>query len=122
MMWKIVKSKYGLVLVPSKELGDRLLCPFCAEPLVYHHFVCFERKVYPYRHCDIMLKCPTCEHAVIFGVSTVSEEDVKRLKASPLHNKVLDGEKAIEITKLFRPVNDDVRKVIDERMRTWGYW
>lgn len=120
--WEIRSTRWGLILLPTQRLASRLYCPFCAVPLVYHHFTCFERTTYPPRHCDVMLKCPICEHAIYFGVSQISEDDVKALKASPLHGKVLDGEKAVEITNMYLKVGREIIKIINERMRSWGYW
>lgn len=121
-MWKVIKNDvFGYIIVPSDDLASHLICPFCTSVLLYHQFVCFKRTVYPKLHCDIHFKCPKCGYFVTFGVP-IGEEEYRLLRSSPLHGKVLDGETAIKVTRLFIGVPKKDEEEVMERMRRWGYW
>jgi len=107
--WRIIDSEDGYIILPD----GLLFCPFCKSPMLLHNFHASQAHEGFY-HCDVRMKCPFCSFLAIFGVP-VDKEGFKRLKTSKLHGKVLRHE-------VVALCNEGWAKIIEERLKSLGYW
>ena len=87
--------------------------------MLLHRFNVYDALVFGFKHADVNLKCPNCGFFTVFGVP-ISEDEMFRLKESPLHGKVITDE-APEIAELQELPKEQIA-VIKQRLKSWGYW
>ena len=115
----VVDIDGNAVIIPKEPF----YCPFCGKMLILHDFIPAMHK-YPdgrpdLRHCDVHMKCPGCGFWVTFGVP-ITIEECERLSKSKYKVVTLRWELKEIYEKLG--INVDEMKIVEERLRTLGYW
>jgi len=125
--FEVFEKKGDAIMLPTVTFK----CPFCGTPLVMHQEGVYEyrrtmivktdkgeeRKVKQFYHCDIHMKCPSCDWFTVFGVP-VSKDEFEKLKKSKWIGVIFTEELLNDLTDL----NEDEKKVIEERLKALGYW
>jgi len=101
------------IMLPTEEFK----CPFCGTPLVIHQEIVAKYPRKNFTHCDVHMKCPRCDWFTVFGVP-ISKEEYDELSKSKWVGVVFTDELINNLTDL----NDDEKKIIEERLKSLGYW
>ena len=105
--WKIMDTEEGAIITPTIPM----YCPICSKPLILHDF---RVGVTPFYHADVHLKCLQCGNFLTFGIP-ISKAEYIKLWNSPLRSKILRDE-------LMKLPTQIPTKIIEEKLKTWGYW
>lgn len=114
LRWTICRDGDGEPY-PCTDPADFLRCPFCGSRMIIHYF--FVPEGDPFGHVDVQLKCPFCEYVATFGVSTYGSGERSILRNSRLHGRVLRRE-----LERILPSGSEEYRIVEERLRRWGYW
>jgi len=110
-MWRITKVSGEYIILPETSK----YCPFCDTELVIHRFRVSYQPHKRFWHCDVAMKCPKCSWFTLFGVP-ISKEDADKLRSSKYHGQDLTDE------LLELDLDDEQKKIIEERLKSLGYW
>lgn len=98
--WYFIVENNKVIDIKNDKIS--LLCPFCGSGMQPHNIGKLHKPLAGFA-IDFAFKCPNCSFYATFGVP-------------------LPPEKAEKIKKYERQAIIPEKEIIEERLRSWGYW